>query len=119
MRRASTPSPAVTRPWSAFCTNLYQTPIEDVTVRWPESLSPFVTVAKLRLPQQDIGGDNNLERMDATSKSPWRVTEEHRPLGSIMRARKEVYRLSSLLRHQLNHQDRKKPENLAEAFGEG
>ena len=107
------------RPWSASCTNLYQTPIEDVTVRWPESLSPFVTVAKLSLPQQDIGGDNNLERMDATSMSPRRATEEHRPLGSIMRARKEVYRMSSILRRQLNHQDRKKPKNLAEVFGEG
>jgi hypothetical protein len=102
-----------------LCTSLYQMPVEDVTVRWAESLSPFVTVAKLRLPQQDIGGDDNLERMDATSMSPWRVTEEHRPLGNIMRSRKEVYRLSSTLRHQLNRQKRKEPENLAEVFGEG
>jgi hypothetical protein len=36
-----------------------------------------VTVAKLRLPQQDIGGDDNLERMDATSMSPWRVRQLH------------------------------------------
>jgi hypothetical protein len=57
--------------------------------------------------------------MDAISMSPWRVIEEHRLLGNIMRARKEVYRLSSILRHQLNHQVRKKPENLAEVFGEG
>jgi hypothetical protein len=47
-------------------TSLYQMPVENVTVHWAESLSPFVTVAKLRLPQQDIGGDDNLERMDAT-----------------------------------------------------
>jgi hypothetical protein len=71
-----------------LCTDLTQMPVEDVTVPWPETLSPFVTVAKLRLPQQDIGGDDNLERMDATSMSPWRVTEEHRPLGNIMRSRK-------------------------------
>jgi len=102
-----------------LCTNLYQMPVEDVTVRWAESLSPFVTVAKLRLPQQDIGGDDNLDRMDATSMSPWRVTEEHRPLGNIMRSRKEVYRTSSILRHQINKQPRKEPENLAEVFGEG
>jgi hypothetical protein len=31
-------------------------------------LSPFVTVAKLRLPQQDIGGEDNFEKMDATSR---------------------------------------------------
>jgi hypothetical protein len=102
-----------------LCTSLYEMPVENVTVRWAESLSPFVTVAKLRLPQQDIGGDDNLERMDATTMSPWRVTEEHRPLGNIMRARKEVYRLSSTLRHELNRQTRKEPENLAEVFGAG
>jgi hypothetical protein len=101
-----------------LCTSLYQMPVEDVTVRWSEALSPFVTVAKLRIPQQDISGDDNLDRMDATSMSPWRVTEEHRPLGNIMRSRKEVYRTSSILRHQLNHQIRKEPENLAEVFGE-
>jgi catalase len=102
-----------------LCTNLYQMPVEDVTVQWPETLSPFVTVAKLRLPRQDISGDDNLERMDATSMSPWRVTEEHRPLGNIMRSRKEVYRVSSKLRHEINHQVRKEPKNLAEVFGEG
>ena len=95
----------------------YVLPIEDVTVRWSETLSPFVTVAKLRLPQQDIGGEDNLERMDATSMTAWRVTEAHRPLGNIMRARKEVYRQSSLLRHQANNQVRKEPKNLAEVFG--
>jgi hypothetical protein len=93
-------------------------PVEKVTVRWPESLSPFVTVAKLRLPQQDIGGDDNLDRMDETSMTAWRVTEEHRPLGNIMRSRKEVYRQSSILRHDVNRQARREPSNLAEIFGE-
>jgi len=101
-----------------LCTDLAQMPVEKTTVVWPESLSPFVTVAKLRLPQQDIGGENNFERMDKASISPWRVTEEHRPLGGIMRSRKEVYRQSSILRHQTNHQERKEPKNLAEVFGE-
>jgi hypothetical protein len=98
-------------------TDLARMPVEKTTVVWPESLSPFVTVAKLRIPQQDIGGEDNFERMDKTSMSPWRVTEEHRPLGSIMRSRLEVYRQSSILRHQANHQERKEPKNLAEVFG--
>ena len=83
----------------------------------PQSLSPYVTVAKLRLPQQDIGGQDNLEQMDKTSMSAWRVTEQHRPLGSIMRSRKEAYKQSSILRHRENHQERKEPKNLAEVFG--
>jgi hypothetical protein len=101
-----------------LCTDLDQMPVEKTTVVWPESLSPYVTVAKLRLPQQDISGEDNFERMDKTSMSAWRVTEQHRPLGSIMRSRKEVYRQSSILRHQANKQERKEPKNLAEVFGE-
>src|SRR5262249_55100132 len=99
-------------------TDLIRMPVEKTTVVWPESLSPFVTVAKLRLPQQQIGGEDNFEKMDKTSMSPWRVTEEHRPLGTIMQARLEVYRTSSILRHEANHQERKEPKNLAEVFGE-
>ena len=99
-------------------TDLARMPVEKTTVVWPESLSPYVTVAKLRLPQQDIGGEDNFEKMDKTSMSAWRVTEQHRPLGNIMRSRKEVYRQSSILRHETNHQVRKEPKNLAEVFGE-
>ena len=100
-----------------LCTDLARMPVEKTTVLWPESLSPYVTVAKLRLPQQDIGGEDNFERMDKTSMTAWRVTEQHRPLGNIMRSRLEAYRESSILRHQANNQERKEPENLAEVFG--
>jgi hypothetical protein len=100
-----------------LCVDLSQMPVEEPSELWSEELSPFVTVAKLRLPQQDIGGDENLALQDATSITPWRVTEAHRPLGNIMRARKEVYRQSSILRHRLNSQVRKEPRNLAEIFG--
>jgi hypothetical protein len=73
-------------------------------------------VAKLRLPQQDISGADNLEKMDALSFTPWRVTAEHAPLGNIMRARKEVYRHSSLLRHRLNEQLREEPRSADEVL---
>jgi hypothetical protein len=48
-------------------------------VEWSEQLSPCVTVAKLRIPQQDISGEDNLAKMDALSFSPWRVTTDHAP----------------------------------------
>jgi hypothetical protein len=101
-----------------LCTDLDRMPVEDTTVEWPEALSPNVTVAKIRVPQQDISGEANQAHMDATSMIPWRVTEQHRPLGNIMLARKEVYRQSSIRRHQLNHQTRREPRNPSEAFGE-
>jgi len=92
-----------------LCADLARMPVEDVTVEWPEQLSRFVTVAKLRFPQQDVSDDDNLEKMDALSFTPWRATAEHRPLGNIMRVRKEVYRHSSILRHRLNQQERMEP----------
>ncbi|WP_329433075.1 catalase family protein [Streptomyces sp. NBC_01280] len=98
-------------------TDLERMPVEDTTVEWPEKLSPPVTVAKLRLPQQDISGPENLEKMDALSFTPWRVTAEHAPLGNIMRARKEVYRRSSIERHKLNKQPRTEPRSADEVLG--
>ncbi|WP_225826957.1 catalase family protein [Streptomyces naphthomycinicus] len=97
-----------------LCTDLERMPVEDTTVEWPERLSPPVTVARLRLPRQDISGPENLEKMDALSFTPWRVTAEHRPLGNIMRARKEVYRHSSVERHKLNRQPRTEPRSADE-----
>jgi hypothetical protein len=99
-----------------LCADLAQMPVEDVTVEWPEQLSPFVTVAKLRFPQQDISDAANLDKMDALSFAPWRVTAEHRPLGNIMRVRKEVYRHSSILRHNLNRQQRIEPRSADEVL---
>ncbi|QDN80125.1 catalase family protein [Streptomyces sp. S1A1-7] len=100
-----------------LCTDLERMPVEDTTVEWPEQLSPPVTVARLRLPQQDISGPENLEKMDSLSFTPWRVTAEHAPLGNIMRARKEVYRHSSIKRHKLNQQPRTEPRSADEVLG--
>ncbi|WP_432186684.1 hypothetical protein [Streptomyces sp. Tue6028] len=57
------------------------------------------------------------ESPNALSFTPWRVTAEHAPLGNIMRARKEVYRRSSIERHKLNKQPRTEPRSVDEVFG--
>jgi hypothetical protein len=51
------------------------------------------------------------------SFTPWRVTAEHAPLGNIMRARKEVYRHSSIARHKLNQQPRTEPRSIEDVLG--
>lgn len=99
-----------------LCTDLEKMPVEDLTVEWPQELSPPVTVAKLRVPQQDASGEDNLRKLDALSFNPWRVTAEHRPLGNLMRVRKEAYRHSSILRHRLNKQERKEPRSADEVL---
>lgn len=96
-----------------LCVDLDRMPVEDLTVEWPEALSPYVTVAKLRIPRQDISSAENLDKMDALSFSPWRVTAEHAPLGNMQRTRKEVYRRASILRHKLNDQKREEPKSAS------
>ena len=62
-------------------------PIENPTVAWPQSQSPFVPVARLTLTGEAAGVEEM--RFD-----PWGGLEAHRPLGEIMRARKAAYYLS-------------------------
>ena len=92
-------------------------PVQNTSIVWQEKLSPFVTVARITIPAQDVSQPANLEAADKTSIMAWRVRESHRPLGEIMRARKEVYRHSSILRHQLNKQERREPSSPQEALG--
>jgi hypothetical protein len=77
------------------------TPIEDVSVRWPEDKAPFTPLARLVLPRQDPTGPAGqavgtlVERL---SFDPWHALPEHRPLGAVMRARAAAYRESVLER---------------------
>lgn len=77
-------------------------PVEDPTIEWSEQVSPFVTVAKIKIPKQKpVMG----EFCETLSYNPWHGLEEHRPLGGISRVRRDVYRSISKLRHQINAQD--------------
>jgi hypothetical protein len=48
-----------------LCTDLNTMPVNDLTVEWPEKLSPFVTVGRVHIPRQDIAGGGNLAASDA------------------------------------------------------
>ncbi|MCC6574853.1 MAG: catalase family protein [Planctomycetes bacterium] len=77
-------------------------PIEDPTIRWDEKLSPPRKVATLRLPKQRPDGVPLMEFCEHLSFNPWRCLPEHRPLGGINRARKDIYDKVSRKRHELN-----------------
>jgi catalase len=75
-------------------------PIEDTTIEWPESESPYRTVAHLLLPRQEI---ELLWQQDAytnLSFNVWHALSAHRPLGGINRVRRRAYALSSAWRRQ-------------------
>ena len=74
-------------------------PVNVLTVEWSETRSPFVTVARVRLPRQDISGPENFEKGDALAFNQWRVTSDHRPLGEIMNVRR-IYSTSAWIRRK-------------------
>lgn len=77
-------------------------PIENAAVEWPESLSPMIPVARIRIPRQTfLTADRRLMDQEL-SFNPWHCIGEHRPLGNQNRARKLIYQNLSNLRQSMN-----------------
>jgi hypothetical protein len=73
-----------------FFTDEAATPIEDASVDWP---TPYLTVARLTVPAQERSDATDAEA-EGAAFDPWCALADHRPLGSVMRARKAAYRPS-------------------------
>ncbi len=74
--------------------------IEDASVLWPESESPFRTVAHLLLPRQEIASLRQQDACKNLSFNVWHALAAHRPLGGINRVRRWAYPFSSAWRRQ-------------------
>jgi hypothetical protein len=77
-------------------------PIEDPTVEWSESKSPFVKVATLRIPAQTFDTPEQNAACENMTYTPWHSLEAHRPLGNQNRARRTIYQQLSGLRQAMN-----------------
>ena len=70
-----------------FCVQFQTDPaimlLDRAMVRWDEAVSPPVHVADLVLPQQDISARSQAEYGENLAWNIWRVTEDHKPQGSI------------------------------------
>lgn len=84
-------------------------PVEDSTTAWDEDDSPFVKIATITLPVQDIKATGRDEICENLSFTPWHALPEQRPLGNINRVRKAVYQEISALRHEKNAAPRNEP----------
>ena len=89
-----------------FCmqlrTNPETMPLDQATVAWPEEESPFVHVADVCFPMQDVNERNQATYGENLSYNIWRVTEDHAPQGSIAEVRKVVYAASAEERRNVN-----------------
>jgi hypothetical protein len=77
-------------------------PVEDNTVEWSESDSPFVPVARIEIPQQSFVGNQTV--CENLTFNPWYSLPEHRPVGVMNRVRKPLYLEVSRYRRTMNGQ---------------
>ncbi len=94
-----------------LCTDLDDMPIEDAAVEWPQDASPYRAVARITVPLQDSWGPAMVAAVDeGLTFSPWRGLAAHRPLGSVMRARRQAYEASARFRGEQIGHDLAEPE---------
>jgi hypothetical protein len=101
-------------------TDSFRMPIEDATVKWPESISPYVAVARLTMPRQRFDSDEQLAFADVLRYNPWHSLAAHRPLGNSNRARRRMYAELAELRQRMNQVSHVEPtgdEEFPEASG--
>jgi hypothetical protein len=86
-----------------LATDLDKMPVEDAAAEWPEIESPYLPVARITAAPQETWSDELWAEIESgTAFSPWTGLAAHRPLGSIMRARRPAYAAARELRSQAN-----------------
>lgn len=99
-------------------TNVDTMPVEDASVPWPEDESPYRPVARIVVAPQDAWSDTRVRTVDdGLAFSPWHGIAAHRPLGSIMRARRATYPPSAAFRSRHNGCPIHEPARLATLDG--
>ena len=79
-------------------------PLENPTVTWDETRSPYIKVATITIPQQSqIDSQARLNFCENLTFDPWHTLPETRPLGQISRMRRKIYPVITRYRHQINH----------------
>ena len=84
-------------------------PVEDASIEWPESISAFVPVATIRIPQQVFDTPEQRAFARQLSFNPWHSIAEHRPLGNQNRARRHIYQTLSRARQAMNQEPHVEP----------
>ena len=80
-----------------FQVDAERTPIEDATVEWNEADAPWVPVARIRIPRQQVSPPDTGSCEDVAF-NPWHCLVDHRPLGNMNRARRAIYPALAQLR---------------------
>ncbi len=100
-KRLTEPNPPVS---FDFCiqeqANVNCMPIEDPTREWKSKL---IKLATITIEPQVLDAAQQAQLAKSLSFNPWNALPEHRPLGSINRARRTIYEESRKLRYETNN----------------
>ena len=75
-------------------------PIEDASIIWDEEVSPFQTVATIKIENQDFDNPESLANCERSSFNPWQSLAAHQPLGRMNEVRRMVYANAAKLRNK-------------------
>ena len=90
-------------------------PIEDASIPWLEDESPYRTVATITISAQEANSPARQRYFDEQlTFRPAHSLAAHRPLGSVMRARLQVYEALSAFRHRENGVAEAHPSHISE-----
>lgn len=81
-----------------FQTDAEKMPIEDASVEWKEHDSPYIAVARIRIPPQAMAGPEQISSCERMTFNPWHALADHRPIGNYNRARKTIYQTMAAFR---------------------
>ena len=80
---------------------------------WPVEITPYRTIATLRLPRQAAYSPERVRYFDEVMTfRPAHSLAAHKPLGSVMRARLQVYAALSAFRHRENGVPAQEPASI-------
>lgn len=77
-----------------------QMPIDDTTIAWNETESPFFTVGRLTVKHQKVKSPQEDDLGENLRFSVWNGLAVHRPVGAINRLRSIVYPIVAEYRHK-------------------
>ncbi|KAK4685785.1 hypothetical protein P7C73_g4355, partial [Tremellales sp. Uapishka_1] len=98
-----------------FCSSTTAHPIEDASTAWDSVTSPWIDLGELRFDSQEsYSNQRRIWWEDTVALSPWNGVVDHRPLGSINRLRKRVYRAGRGHRGEGNLREIKFPKSVDE-----
>ena len=79
---------------------------------WSTEKSPYITLAKITIPEQQFDSEAQNEYGNNLSFNPWHSIIEHMPLGGINRARRVIYETLSTFRHNEDSKKMAEPSEM-------